>query len=148
MLSRLELLSVQYKLKQLNEKISLIHKNIDLLMQSLKNASTKMIKDQALVRWIDPALCAISMNKKEHQVITAKQDSIVVNEYSSSQQFTIKYDTVKPFNRFSNVYSGQLLAEGGAAEPRVVAAAVQSLLQLLNSPKKTIGTRQQTPFAF
>ena len=109
-----QLLSVQYKLKQMNQKIDTIHSNIKLLLQNLKNSSTQMICDEALVKWIDPALCSIVINKKEQQIISAQQDSININEYSSSQQFSIKYDTVQVYNKFFNIYKGQIVQEGNA----------------------------------
>ena len=109
----LRLLSVQHKLKQLDFKMGLILKNIKLVMQYLNNTSTQAIKNEALVKWIDPALCLLSMNKKELQNIVSKQDSYMVNEYSSSQQFNLRFDAVEQFNRFFSIYKGEVLAEGG-----------------------------------
>jgi Ca2+-binding EF-hand superfamily protein len=109
----LRLLSIQYKLRQLDEKMSSIHKNTKLIMQYLNNTSTQIIKDETLVRWIDPALCSLAMNKKELQNIVSKQDGYMVNEYSSSQQFNLKHDTVTQFNKFISVFKGDVLAEGG-----------------------------------
>lgn len=109
----LRLLSVQHKLKQLDFKMGLILKNIKLVMQYLNNTSTQAIKNEALVKWIDPALCSLSMNKKELQNIVSKQDSYMVNEYSSSQQFNLRFDAVEQFNRFFSIYKGEVLAEGG-----------------------------------
>lgn len=110
----LRLMAAQHKLKQLNDKLQLIHHNIKLLMHSLKNSSTQQIKDVALVKWVDPAHCSLTLNKKELQNIIAKQDGFVVQEYSTSQQFTLKYDSLVVLNRFVNMYRGTLLAEANA----------------------------------
>jgi hypothetical protein len=84
---------VQYKLKELNEKIRILHKNIELLLASLKNKAVEVIKDEASVRWIDPVLCSLNMNKKEAQNIILKQDSVQLNQLASSQQFNLRSET-------------------------------------------------------
>jgi Ca2+-binding EF-hand superfamily protein/serine/threonine protein kinase len=109
----LRLLSVQFKLKQVEENMDLITQNIRLLMQSLKNNSTQLIRDETLVKWIDPAHCVMTLNKKELQSIVAKQDGCIIPEYTSSQQFNIKYDTQRKLNRVVSVYNSDIVGERG-----------------------------------
>ena len=109
----LKLVAMQFKLRQLKEKMDAIENNIQLVLQSLKNGSMQVIRDDALVKWVDPAHCSLTMNKKEHQSIVAKQDGYILNEYSSSQQFNLMFDSAKRFNRFMSMYRSTLLAEKG-----------------------------------
>lgn len=84
---------MQYKLKELNDKIKILHKNIELLLASLKNKAVEVVKDEASVKWIDPALCSLNMNKKEAQNIILKQESVLLNTLASSQQFSLRSET-------------------------------------------------------
>jgi hypothetical protein len=79
----------------------------------LKNKSKDMIVDETHLKFIDPAILDNQyLTKKEEESINLKIKSLILRELTSTQQFTIDYDSIIPYNDYIRLYEGTILHSG------------------------------------
>lgn len=98
-------------MESVDQSINKIDTNINLVQNYLKNMSKQIICDETHIKFIDPELCKNSVSLKDAQFIQHRLNSLVIRELSSTQQFTINYDSVIPYNNHIRVYEGTIINE-------------------------------------
>lgn len=87
-----------------------IQKNLKLISNFLRNKSKDIIIDETHLKFINPQLLDNqNITKKEFESISKKIDSLMLLELTNTQQFTIDYDSVIPYNDYIRIYDGTII---------------------------------------